>query len=410
MSRSQLNRSKITDLGTDDTNCEILHLDMDAFYASVEVKRNPALAGKPVIVGGAAGRGVVVAATYEARAYGIHAAMPMSRALRLCPNAVVVAADHAEYAEVSAQLYQILLSVTPLVETIALDEAFLDIAGAVKLLGRPVQIATHLRAKIKSELGLTASVGIAGNKFLAKLASTYAKPDGLLLIPDDKKLEFLHPLPVGALWGVGEKTETKLKDLGLHQVGDVAKLPIDTLARIVGQAAAEHLAELCQGIDDREVVVSEPEKSIGNETTFGEDLFEPTEVEAQLLRLADQVAARLRERKLSARTLSLKVRFHDFTTITRSKTLPNYTHSTQEINQVVRQLYRNLNLQRVRIRLLGVRAEGLQPTAAASFQPTLDQPAIGWEEAEVAVDQARAKYGTAAVKPARLLTDSAADE
>ncbi len=377
---------------------------MDAFYASVEVRKNPALAGKPVIVGGTEGRGVVVAATYEARAFGIHAAMPMSRAMRLCPTAIVVPADHQTYAQVSDQLYQILLSVTPYVETLALDEAFLDVSGAIKLLGRPVAIAKKLRAEIKSQLNLTASVGIASNKFLAKLASTYAKPDGLLLIPETAAVEFLHPLPVGALWGVGEKTEEKLKELGLNSIGDIANLPLATLARIVGEATAAHLYNLCWGIDQREVVVSEPEKSIGNETTFGEDLFDPTEVEAQLLRLSDQVAARLRSRELSCRTISIKIRFHDFTTITRSKTLTNYTHSTQEINKVARTLYRNLNLQRVRIRLLGVRAEGLQATEHASFQPTLDEPIHGWSDAEQAVDQARAKYGKRAIKPARLIT------
>lgn len=378
---------------------------MDAFYASVEVRRNPALAGKPVIVGGAEGRGVVVAATYEAREFGIHAAMPMSRAMRLCPTAIVVPADHRAYAEVSAQLYQILLSVTPYVETLALDEAFLDISGAIKLLGKPTEIAAKLRTEIKMQLNLTASVGVASNKFLAKLASTYAKPDGLLLIPEAAAVKFLHPLPVGALWGVGEKTEAKLQELGLNIIGDIANLPLATLTRIVGASSAEHLHNLCWGIDDREVIVSEPEKSIGNETTFGEDLFDPTEVEAQLLRLADQVAARLRSRELSSRTISIKIRFHDFTTITRSKTLTSYTHSTQEINQIARQLYRNLNLQRVRIRLLGVRAEGLQSTQLASFQPALDEPDHGWSEAEQAVDQARAKFGERAIKPARLIAE-----
>jgi len=405
VSKAQLNRTKIASLGSDDSQCHILHIDMDAFYASVEVRANPSLAGKPVIVGGTQGRGVVVAATYEARAFGIHAAMPMSRALRLCPQAVVVAADHAQYAEVSRQLYQILISITPYVETLALDEAFLDISGSIKLLGRPVEIATKLRAQIKSQLALTASVGVASNKFLAKLASTYAKPYGLLLIPEQKKIEFLHPLPVGALWGVGEKTEIKLKELGLNLIGDIAKLPIETLNRIVGEGVAAHIYELCWGIDDREVVTTEVEKSIGNETTFGEDLFEATEVEAQILRLVDQVAARLRNRDLSAKTICLKIRFHDFTTITRSKTISSYTHNTQEINQIARQLYRNLNLQRARIRLIGVRAESLQPTNQANFQPTLDQPDLGWPEAEIAVDQARAKFGVAAIKPARLISE-----
>jgi DNA polymerase-4 len=403
--KAQLNRIKIENLGSDDSNCHILHVDMDAFYASVEVRRDPSLAGKPVIVGGSEGRGVVVAATYEARAFGIHAAMPMSRAMRLCPQAIVVAADHAQYAEVSDQIYQILISITPFVETIALDEAFLDISGSIKLLGRPVLIATKLREQIKSELALTASVGVASNKFLAKLASTYAKPDGLLVIPEAKKIDFLHPLPVGALWGVGEKTEEKLKELGINTIGDIAKLSEETLARIVGDAAAEHIYELCWGIDDREVVTTEIEKSIGNETTFGEDLFDATEVEAQILRLVDQVAARLRSRNLSAKTISLKVRFHDFTTITRSKTLSSYTHNTQEINQVARQLYRNLNLQRARIRLLGIRAESLQPTESATFQLSLDQAEQEWDKADSAIDRARAKFGSAAIKPARLISE-----
>ena len=405
MSRSQLNRSKVADLGSDDTNCNILHLDMDAFYASVEVRRNPALAGKPVVVGGAEGRGVVVAATYEARSFGIHAAMPISRALRLCPTAIVIAADHQAYAQVSAELYQILLSVTPYVETLALDEAFLDVSGSIKLIGQPTEIAKLLRSKIQAELKLTASVGVATNKFLAKLASTYAKPDGLLLIPQAQIINFLHPLPVGALWGVGEKTEIKLKELGLNNIGDIALLPLATLERILGDAAAEQLYELAWGRDDREVVVSEPDKSIGHETTFGQDLFDPTEVEAELLRLADQVAARLRNRGYAARTISIKVRFHDFSTITRSKTLTSFTHSTQEINQIARQLYRNLGLQRARIRLLGVRAENLQPDNLANYQLTLDQPTHGWEEADQAVDRARARFGDAALRPARLLAD-----
>jgi DNA polymerase-4 len=379
---------------------------MDAFYASVEVKRNPNLKGKPVIVGGNSGRGVVVAATYEARAFGIHAAMPMSRAIRLCPEVIVVSPDHQEYAETSEQLLEIMLSVTPLVETISLDEAFLDVTGSRKLLGTPRAIGDLLRSKIKNELQLTASVGIASTKFVAKLASTYAKPDGLLVVPVDQVLEFLHPLPVNALWGVGSKTEEKLVELGLKKISDIAQLPVKTLIKILGEAAGEHLHDLAWGRDEREVVVYEPDKSIGHEHTFDVDVFKPTEIEAEILRLSDLVASRLRSRELVGRTISVKLRFNDFSTITRSQTIKGYTNTTQEINSIAKGLYQKLGLQRAGIRIVGVRVEGLHSSVGAAIQPALDAPEHGWPQADQAIDKARERFGDQAVKPARLVSQS----
>ena len=406
MSKNQLNRTSIPKLGDSDQGCNILHLDMDAFYASVEVKRNPNLKGKPVIVGGNSGRGVVVAATYEARAFGIHAAMPMSRAIRLCPEVIVVSPDHQEYAETSEQLLEIMLSVTPLVETISLDEAFLDVTGSRKLLGTPRAIGDLLRSKIQNELQLTASVGIASTKFVAKLASTYAKPDGLLVVPVDQVLEFLHPLPVNALWGVGSKTEEKLVELGLKKISDIAQLPVKTLIKILGEAAGEHLHDLAWGRDEREVVVYEPDKSIGHEHTFDVDVFKPTEIEAEILRLSDLVASRLRSRELVGRTISVKLRFNDFSTITRSQTIKGYTNTTQEINSIAKGLYQKLGLQRARIRLVGVRVEGLHSSVGAAIQPALDAPEHGWPQADQAIDKARERFGDQAVKPARLVSQS----
>jgi DNA polymerase IV len=406
VSKNQLNRTSIPKLGDSDQGCNILHLDMDAFYASVEVKRNPNLKGKPVIVGGNSGRGVVVAATYEARAFGIHAAMPMSRAIRLCPEVIVVSPDHQEYAETSEQLLEIMLSVTPLVETISLDEAFLDVTGSRKLLGTPRAIGDLLRSKIKNELQLTASVGIASTKFVAKLASTYAKPDGLLVVPVDQVLEFLHPLPVNALWGVGSKTEEKLVELGLKKISDIAQLPVKTLIKILGEAAGEHLHDLAWGRDEREVVVYEPDKSIGHEHTFDVDVFKPTEIEAEILRLSDLVASRLRSRELVGRTISVKLRFNDFSTITRSQTIKGYTNTTQEINSIAKGLYQKLGLQRARIRLVGVRVEGLHSSVGAAIQPALDAPEHGWPQADQAIDKARERFGDQAVKPARLVSQS----
>jgi DNA polymerase-4 len=268
---------------------------MDAFFALVEVRENPSLAGKQVIVGYDGNRGVVLSATYEARKLGVHSAMPMSRALRLAPNAIVVEPDHEKYSEVSENVMAIFESITPLVQPLSVDEAFLDISGAQKLMGTPSQIGEVIRARVNDEQGITCSVGVASTMFVAKLATNFAKPDGLHVVPADKVIEFLHPLPIGALWGVGEKTAEQLSRLGLVSVSDIANTPVKTLARVIGQAAAEHLYELAWGRDPRTVTPNQAEKSIGAEETFSSDLDNQEEILGELLRVTDRATRRLRD-------------------------------------------------------------------------------------------------------------------
>ena len=294
-------------------------------------------------------------------------------------------------------------SITPLVEPLSLDEAFLDVSGALRRLGTPTAIAELLRARIADEQQITCSVGVATTKFVAKLASTRAKPDGLLVVPADKVIAFLHPLPVGALWGVGEKTEEHLTRLGLRTVGDIANTPLATLRRALGQAGGTHLYELSWGRDPRSVSPHEPEKSVGNEQTFEHDIDDPEVIHAHLLQLSDQVAARLRAAGYVGRTVCVKVRFADFSTITRSRTLSRSTDVGKELYDTVRGLYDGLGLQRVRIRLVGVRVEGLADAHDAPHQLLLGEPDNGRREAEVAVDALRARFGSAAVRPARLV-------
>jgi DNA polymerase-4 len=409
MSRSQLRRSAGPGrLGTDDTGCTILHVEMDAFYASVSLLQHPELVGRPVIVGGAGGRGVVLSATYEARASGVHSAMPMSRARRLAPDAVIIPPDFGAYSAASAAVMEIFRSITPAVEPLSLDEAFLDVAGSVRRLGRPAQIAALVRARVHDEQGITCSVGVASTKFVAKIASAGCKPDGLLVVPADEVLAFLHPMPVGALWGVGEKTEERLHRLGLRTVGQVAGMPRTTLVRALGQAAGAHLHDLAWGRDPRPVAALERERSIGADETFATDIDDPEIVRAELLRLADKVAGRLRRAGLVGRTVSIKVRFADFTTITRSRTLRDTTDVAQDIYRTASALYDGLGLQRVRLRLVGVRVEHLVDAASASEQLLIGAPEHGWRDAERAVDRVREKYGGAVVRPARLLGPSAA--
>ena len=346
MSRSQqLERPGPSDQPPgDDTGCPVLHVDMDAFYASVELRSQPGLRGQPVIVGGGGSRGVVLSATYEARRFGVHSAMPMARARRLCPRAVVLAPHYDTYVEVSSGVMEIFRSITPLVEPLALDEAFLDVAGARRRLGRPAAIGELIRARVADEQGITCSVGVASTKFVAKLASTRCKPDGLLVVPRDDVVAFLHPLPVGALWGVGERTEESLSRLGLRTVGDVANTPLATLQRALGPGSGGHLHALSWGRDDREVIPHEPDRSIGAEETFARDVDDPEVVRRELLRLAERTAVRLRAAALQGRTVSIKVRFADFTTITRARTLRETTDVGREIYLTACSLYDALGI------------------------------------------------------------------
>lgn len=378
----------------------ILHVDMDAFFASVEVRDNPELRGKPVVVGAGA-RGVVSAASYEARKYGIRSAMPVSRAKRLAPHAIFLPPRHHRYSQVSDHVMSILGDFTPLVEPLSIDEAFLDVTGARRLLGTGREIAVAIRSRIEHEIGITASVGIAPSKFVAKLASSACKPNGLLEIESEKILDFLHPLPVSELWGVGPKTGEILERLGLRTVGDIAQTPRSTLVRALGDATGEHLYELSWGRDFRQVIVDEPERSISNEETFSFDIDDPDEIMKEFLRLTEKVSSRLRERELFAKTIGIKVRFADFSTITRSKTLPLAIDSTHQIYDVVKLLYNALKLDRVRLRLIGVSLDNLAD--GAPEQMVLGQREKGWRDAEGAVDKAHDRFGDRVVRPGRLI-------
>jgi DNA polymerase-4 len=391
----------------DDTGCTVLHVDMDAFYASVELLTRPELRGKPVIVGGGGNRGVVLSATYEARAYGVHSAMPMMRARRLCPDAVVLNPTPGVYSQASKNVMEVFRSVTPLVEPISLDEAFLDVRGAARRMGTPRQIGEWIRATVEDEQGITCSVGVATTKFVAKLASARCKPDGLLVVPAEHVVAFLHPLPVGALWGVGAKTEEVLLRFGLHTVGDIANTSLSTLQRALGPAAGAHLSALSWGRDERRVTPHEPDKSIGAEETFPVDVDDPTVVTRELLRLSERTAARLRASEQVGRTVSIKIRFADFTTITRSKTLPESTDVGRTVYETAVALYEALGLERARLRLVGVRVEGISDAAGVPHQLQLGEKESGWREAEQAVDKASRRFGSGAVRPATLVEPGA---
>jgi DNA polymerase-4 len=379
---------------------------MDAFYASVAERDDPSLRGKAVVVGAGA-RGVVLSANYAARKYGIRAAMPVGRAKRMAPHAIFVTPDHQRYSEVSAKVMEIFDSFTPLVEPISLDEAFLDVTGARKLLGTGREIAVEIRRQVEASEGITCSVGIAPSKFIAKLASGHCKPNGILEIPADRILNFLHPLPVNAIWGVGPKTAETLERLGLRTVADIANLPRATLIRALGQSSGASLYELAWGRDYRDVTPNEPDKSISAAETFAQDLDDPEEILREFLRLTEKAAARLRENGYYAKTISIKVRFADFSTISRSKTLPLPIDSTHDIYEIAKSLYLALNLDRARLRLVGISLDNL--SEAAPEQLLLGARERGWREADSAIDRAKLRFGGGSVRPGRLIKKSSAD-
>jgi DNA polymerase-4 len=387
----------------DDTGCTVLHVDMDAFYASVEIRRRPELRGKPVIVGGAGPRGVVSAASYEARKYGVHSAMPGSRAQRLCPHAVFLPPDFTAYTEASRAVMAIFRDVTPLVEPLSLDEAFLDVAGARRLLGRPAGIAALIRRRVEQEQRLTCSVGVAATKFMAKLGSTRAKPDGMAVIPKDRELEYLHPLPVEVLWGVGERTAETLQRLGLKNIGDLSAAPVGMLRAAVGEAAAHHLHELSWARDPRRVIPDHVEKSIGAETTFDVDVSDLSTIRRTMLALSEKVARRLRHAGQAGRTVSVKIRLADFQTLSRSRTVDVPTDVSREIFEFSWALFQAAGRPGERIRLIGVRVEGLVHADGTPRQMTLGERDHGWRDAERAADAVVARFGAGLVKPASLL-------
>lgn len=397
-------------VAADDTGCHILHIDMDAFYASVEIRDRPELHGLPVIVGATGTRGVVLSASYPARALGVRSAMPVTRARRLCPQAVFIGPRHGVYAAVSREVMAIFRSVTPEVEPLSLDEAFLDVSGAIRRLGPPALIGEQIRAIVRDQQGISCSVGVSSCKFVAKLASARCKPDGMCVVPADQILEFLHPLPVAALWGVGETTGQVLARLGLRTVGDIAHTPEATLQRELGQAAGTHLAALAWGRDERPVVPTTPDKSVGAEETFPADVDDPDLIRRELLRLSERTARSLRAGGSMARTVVVKLRLANFRTITRSRTLPEPTDVAQKIYATAVALYAASGLaEGARLRLVGVRASGLVPAAGAATQPDFWERQASWRDAERAMDRIAGRFGTGMVRPAALVQPAGED-
>jgi DNA polymerase IV len=378
----------------------ILHVDMDAFYASVEVLKDPSLRGAPVVVGGSGPRGVVMSASYEARRFGVRSAMPAAQARRRCPELVFVRPDFDAYRAYANRLREVFLSVTPLVEPLSLDEAFLDVAGATALFGPPPEIAERVRATVREELELGCSVGAAPNKFLAKLASGAAKPGGVIVVAADGVEAFLHPLPVEMVWGVGERTHEVLARLGVRTVGDLAATPRSVLERALGEGVGAHLAELAAGRDDRAVVPYEAPKQISHEETFDHDLDADEDVLRELLRLSHRVAARVRSDGYRARTITIKVRLASFATLTRSRTVADPTDTGADLYRVAGSLYGALPGSRRRIRLLGVAASGLVPAGAEQLVLVRSGR---WEDAERAVDRIERRFGPGSAFPATLL-------
>jgi DNA polymerase-4 len=387
----------------------ILHVDMDAFFVACELLRRPELRGRPVVVGGTGLRGVVAAASYEVRAFGVHSAMPTTHARRLCPDAVFLPGDHGYYGEVSGRVMTILRSFTPLVEPISLDEAFLDVTGARRLHGPAPTIAAAIRSRVLDEERLTCSVGVAPNKFLAKLASEAAKPRaspegprpglGVKVVEPDHALRFLHGLPVRALWGVGPATLAKLERLGVRTVAELAELPEPALVAALGVAHGRHLADLARGVDDRPVVPDQAPKSIGHEETFAKDLHAADALERQAVRMSDSVAARLRAHGLAGRTVTLKLRFGDFTTITRSTTLPDPVDDGSAIARAAKALLAKVD-PAPGVRLLGVSVTGLADGSVRQLN------LLGGDERSAdagrAVDRIRERFGAGAIGPAAV--------
>jgi len=402
---------RVTAATVDDSTATILHVDMDAFYASVELLDHPELVGKPVIVGHRSTRSIVTAANYEARKFGVNSALPMSIALRRCPQAIVLEPHFERYSHYSSTAMAIFQDFTPCVEPVGIDEAFLDVASARSVFGSPIRVAEQLRARIRAETGLVCSVGAASTKFMAKIASGLSKPDGLLVIPQSETIAFLHPLPIGKLWGVGPKTEELLRARGIHTIGQLAATDRDSLRRIVGESSGNRLHELAWGIDPRPVRAGRDEKSVGHEMTFEHDVSEPRVIRRELLRMSNLVAVRLRGAGLLSRTVVVKVRYGDFTTITRSHTMLQPTDLGRRIYQEALQIVETLALANDRgfessaIRLIGVRAEQL--VAAGAVQQGLWDENGGWREAEHVMDAATAKFGVGSVRPARLVGHTA---
>ena len=374
----------------------ILHVDMDAFFTSVEQRDNPDLRGKPVIVGaGPHERGVVAASSYEARKFGVHSAMPSRTAYKLCPHGIFVHPHMTKYSLASKQVMAILAAFTPMVQPVSVDEAFLDVTSSINIFGDALTIAKRIKAAIKTQTGLTASVGVAPNKFLAKVGSDLKKPDGLVVITEADKVALLAPLPVAKLWGVGKVTEKRLNEMGLRTIGDIQRLPIAELRQRFGNLA-DHLHALAWGEDDREVETTGESKSIGSEHTFDMDTADLTQIKKSLLEQCDEVGTRLRQEKLAARTVQLKLRYADFTTLTRRRTLPQPTQDEMRLYEITCQLLAAEKITGKRIRLIGVCGSNLVPPEIQN--DLFDRNGEKRTRLAKAIDDLRGKLGPGAIK------------
>ena len=403
------------------TSPTILHVDMNAFFVACELLRRPELVGRPVVVGGTGSRGVVAAASYEARVFGVYSAMPSVRARRLCPHAVMLPGDHAYYESVSLRVFDVFHAFTPLVEPLSVDEAFLDVTGSQRLFGDGLVIGRSIRNRIYDEIGLSCSVGVSATKFVAKLASEAAKPKvtqrgvtegaGVLVIGPGRELSFLHPLPVRALWGVGPKTFERLARVGVATIGDLAALTLPALVAALGRSHGQHLHDLAHGRDERSVEPDRDTKSIGHEQTFSTDHHEVATLDRELMRMAEAVASRLRAARLGGRTIQIKVRFSDFATITRSVSMTEPVSSGPALLARARELLHAIDVSQG-VRLLGVSVSNLgEPASQLTldldvFGSDGDDDMVGWDDTSRTIDEIRNKFGDTAIGPASLLDPS----
>ncbi|MBW2018018.1 MAG: DNA polymerase IV [Deltaproteobacteria bacterium] len=383
-----------------------IHLDMDAFYPSVEVLDNPALKGKPVIVGGSRERGVVSSASYEARKFGVHSAQPMATAMRLCPHGIFLPVRMARYKEVSEQVFEIFYRFTPLVEPLSIDEAFLDVTGSTRLFGRPGDIAKKIKKTVLEETGLTVSAGVASSKFVAKIASDMDKPDGLTIVPPDRVREFLNPLPIKKMWGVGKVMQQALMRLNVRTFRDLSQVPLKVLEKEFGKRGLM-LHQLSMGIDDREVIPDHEMKSIGHEETFSQDILDMNTAKKKLLYLANKVAYRMRKKEAAGKTVTLKVKYSDFRQVTRSKTLPKSTDDGFEIYSIVCRLLEKTAVGKRPVRLLGISLSQLSFLGAEHQLTLFDQDAdsLKRKNLNIALDSLYEKYGEENIKPGVLFDE-----
>lgn len=381
----------------------IIHLDLDAFYPAVEVLDKPELKGKPVIVGGSRERGVVSSASYEARKYGVHSAQPMATALRLCPQGIPLPVRMTRYKEISHQVFGIFRRFTPLVEPLSIDEAFLDVTGSLRLFGRPEEIAKKIREIVFRETGLTVSAGVASSKFVAKIASDMDKPDGLTIVPLDRARDFLNPLPISKMWGVGKVTREALAKLNIHTFRDLSRMPIEIMKRRFGKHGVK-MHRLSMGFDDREVIPEQDVKSVGHEETFSEDIREADRARGQLLSLADRVGRRMRRMCLEGRTVTLKVKYSDFSLITRSVTLPHHTDDGSEIYKTACDLLEKTAVGRRPVRLLGISLSQLNTGSSGQLSLFNEKRGPGRKkELHKALDSIHEKFGEKGIRPGTLL-------